>query len=190
MNSNRFFRADTSTAFLIFANVVTIIIAVAFKWNVIDVMWIYWAQSVIIGLIAIARILLSKQFFTAGFFLAHYGLFHLVYFLFLYTSNQQSAPTVPVVGIALCSLIFLVNHVFSSWRNWKRDMSRKPDPGRMMLAPYIRIIPMHLTIIFGSNYATSTSTLVLFLVLKTIVDVIMHMVEHRNRRPQEETGST
>ena len=189
MNFNRFLRFDISTKALILANVLTIIIAVALHWNVIDVMWVYWAQSVIIGSIAIFRILLLKQIFAAGFFLIHYGGFHLGYFVFLYYFNEQSTPAIPVVGIAICSLIFLVNHVFSSWHNWKRDMSRKPNPGTLMFAPYVRIIPMHITIVFGSNYAESTGTLALFLVLKTIMDVIMHMIEHRGRRPECETGS-
>jgi len=187
MSGSRFFR-DTSTTVLIFANVVTIIVAVAFKWNVIDVMWVYWAQSVIIGLIACFRMLLLKQIFTAGFFLIHYGGFHAGYFLFLYFPEQPQTD-IPVVGIALCILIFLVNHAFSYWHNRKRDMNRKPNIGTLMFAPYVRIIPMHITIVFGSNYAESTGTLALFLVLKTIMDVIMHMVEHRNRRPEGETGS-
>jgi hypothetical protein len=188
MNFNRFLRFDISTKVLILANVVTIIVAVALHWDVTDVMWVYWAQSVIIGLIAIFRILLLKHIFTAGFFLVHYGGFHAVYFLFLYFP-EQSQTDIPVIGIALCSLIFLINHVFSNWHNWKRDINRKPDPGNLMLAPYIRIIPMHMTIVFGSNYATSTKTLALFLVLKTIMDVIMHLVEHRPRRQEEETGT-
>jgi hypothetical protein len=192
MNRTGFLRFDISTKVLILANLVTIIIALALHWNIRDVMWVYWAQSVIIGSITIFRILLMKQIFAAGFFLVHYGMFHLGYFFFLYyfnDFNEQSTATVPVAGIAACSLIFLVNHIFSSWHNWKRDMSRKPDPGTLMLAPYIRIIPMHLTIVFGSEYANSTNTLVLFLALKTMVDIIMHMVEHRPRRQAEEPGS-
>ena len=184
-----FLRFDISTRFLILANLVTIIVAVVLHWNIRDVMWVYWAQSVIIGSITIFRILLMKHIFAAGFFLVHYGMFHLGYFFFLYYFNELSTDTVPVLGIALCSLIFLMNHVFSSWHNWKRDMSRKPDPGSMMLIPYMRIIPMHLTIIFGSNYATSTKALALFLVLKTIMDVIMHLMEHRPRRQAEEPGA-
>jgi len=178
-----------STRLLILANVVIIIIALALHWNIRDVMWVYWAQSVIIGSITIFRILLMKHIFAAGFFLVHYGMFHLGYFFFLYyfnDFNEQSTATVPVAGIVACSLIFLVNHIFSSWHNWKRDMIRKPEPGRMMLIPYIRVIPMHITIVFGSNYATSTKTLALFLVLKTIMDVIMHLVEHRPSRQAEE----
>jgi hypothetical protein len=184
MDRVKFMRFDISTRALILVNVVMIIVAVALGWSVIDVMWVYWAQSVIIGSIAIFRILLMKQVFAAGFFLVHYGMFHLVYFFFLYSADE-SQPGVPIVGIALCSFMFLMNHIFSSWHNWKRDMKRKPEPGTLMLAPYMRIIPMHLTIIFGSEYATSTATLALFLFLKTIMDVIMHLVEHRPRRQAE-----
>jgi hypothetical protein len=184
MNRSGFLRFDISTKFLIITNIVTIIVAIALHWSVVDVMWVYWAQSVIIGSIAIFRILLTKQVFAAGFFLIHYGLLHLVYFFFLYSSDE-SQPGIPIVGIALCSIMFLFNHIFSSWHNWKRDMKRKPEPGTLMLAPYMRIIPMHLTIIFGSEYATSTATLALFLFLKTIMDVIMHLVEHRPRRQAE-----
>jgi Na+/H+ antiporter NhaD/arsenite permease-like protein len=188
MNLSRFFRADISTTVLILANVVTIIVAVAFKWNVIDVMWVYWAQSIIIGLIACFRMLLLKQIFTAGFFLIHYGGFHLGYFFFLYFPEEPQGG-IPTVGIALCIMVFLVNHAFSYWHNRKRDMNRKPNVGTLMFTPYVRIIPMHITIVFGSNYATSTKTLALFLVLKTIMDVIMHMIEHRGRRPEEQTSS-
>jgi hypothetical protein len=188
MDRVKFMRFDISTKSLIIVNVVMIIVAVAMGWSVIEVMWVYWAQSVIIGSIAIFRILLMKQVFAAGFFLVHYGMFHLVYFFFLYSADE-SQPGVPIIGIALCSFMFLMNHIFSSWHNWKRDMKTKPEPGSMMLAPYARIIPMHLTLIFGSEYATSTATLVLFLVLKTIMDVIMHLVEHRGRRQKEETGT-
>ena len=182
-------RFDISTKSLIIVNVVMIIVAVALGWSVIDVMWVYWAQSVIIGSIAIFRILLTKQVFAAGFFLVHYGMFHLGYFVFLCFANEESTAAIPVVGIALCSFMFLINHIFSSWHNWKKDMIKKPEPGRMMLVPYMRIIPMHITIIFGSEYATSTGTLALFLVLKTIMDVIMHLVEHRPRRQAEEPGA-
>jgi hypothetical protein len=194
MNRIGFLRFDISTKFLVLANLVTIIVAVALHWSVVDVMWVYWTQSIIIGSIAIFRILLMKHIFAAAFFLVHYGMFHLGYFFFLcYAKADLYNPEppigeIPIVGIALCSLVFLVNHTFSSWHNWKRGMSKKMDPGRMMLIPYIRIIPMHITIVFGSNYATSTKTLALFLVLKTIMDVIMHLVEHRPRRQTEEQG--
>lgn len=45
-----------------------------------------------------------------------------------------------------------------------------------MFYPYARIFPMHLTILLG---ATTGVPLLMFLVLKTIADGVMHVVEHR-----------
>jgi len=56
-----------------------------------------------------------------------------------------------------------------------------------MFFPYIRIVPMHLTIIFAGNAieqgSTITGLMVLFLLLKTAADAIMHWIEHR--KPKE-----
>jgi hypothetical protein len=52
-----------------------------------------------------------------------------------------------------------------------------------MFYPYARIIPMHLTISFGS---LSGDALPLFLVLKTFADATMHIVEHNVLRKGEE----
>jgi len=42
---------------------------------------------------------------------------------------------------------------------------------------------MHLTIIIGSSFGKGSSwALILFLVLKTIADLIMHMIEHAQAR--------
>lgn len=53
----------------------------------------------------------------------------------------------------------------------------------MMFFPYARIIPMHLTIIFGGMLSEWTfaakTTLALFMLLKTFADVIMHVVEKK-----------
>lgn len=50
----------------------------------------------------------------------------------------------------------------------------------LMLLPYARIVPMHLTIILGSTLAgDSALALLLFASLKTGADVLMHHVEHR-----------
>jgi hypothetical protein len=53
--------------------------------------------------------------------------------------------------------------------------------------PYNRIIPMHMTIIFGSivvlvlqllGFTTVLPVLVLFLILKTYMDIRMHLRKH------------
>ncbi|MFA5374601.1 MAG: DUF6498-containing protein [Dehalococcoidia bacterium] len=212
MAGNRFLRFDISTKVLMLANVVTILFAVVQKWDVIEVMWVYWAQSVIIGCFTYRRILDLKYFSTKGmsvngvpleptqeakrqtakFFLVHYGFFHLAYFLFLLVLSTP-VSVISAISITVCILTFLANHWFSYKKNRLSDMNRTLKLGTVFMTPYVRIIPMHLTIILGGVFiiegSTSTLALLLFLILKTFADVIMHMVEHRSRRPEGETGS-
>jgi hypothetical protein len=73
-------------------------------------LWVYWGQSIVIGGFSFLKILKLERFSTAGvrvndrpvpltaetrrnaafFFLAHYGFFHLVYFLFLVTTKRTA----------------------------------------------------------------------------------------------------
>lgn len=205
MDLSKQFRADTSAAYLVISNLITIVLAVYEKWDLSEIMWIYWGQSVIIGYFNRRRILDLKKFSTSGFrindkltlptketqkstasfFAIHYGFFHLVYLVFLY-KQTNSLTIISVIFIILCIVIFFFNHRYSYFHNRERDMNRVPNIGTIMFFPYLRIIPMHLTIIFGSDFAKgSSSALVLFLVLKTIADLIMHMIEHAQARQKD-----
>lgn len=195
------FHPDRSVALLVFSNLVTIVFAVVQKWDVGYIMWIYWGQSVIIGCFNWRRILDLKQFSTEGFrindrpveptratqvqtawfFLFHYGFFHFIYSVFLIQEKKVQSDT-PIIGIVMCVLMFLVNHAFSYRHNRERDAERIPNIGTIMFFPYARIVPMHLTIIFGKAFLKgSAGELLLFLGLKTIADVVMHMVEHSGK---------
>ncbi len=62
-------------------------------------------------------------------------------------------------------------------------MKRTPNIGTIMFFPYARVIPMHLTIVIGGHFTKgSQGALILFLALKTIADLIMHMIEHAEAR--------
>lgn len=182
------------------SNLVTILIAVVDSWSLSQVMWIYWAQSVVIGFSNWRRMLHLRQFSTSGFsyndspvpetragkrtvatfFAFHYGFFHLIYFFFLASESDWSGGT-GLPGTLFCVAVFIVNHQFSYRHNLEADLGRRPNIGTMMFFPYARIIPMHLTIILGGGVGgESVWTLVLFLGLKTVADLIMHMVEHRS----------
>ena len=58
------------------------------------------------------------------------------------------------------------------------DLRHTRNIGTLMFIPYLRIIPMHLTIILGAVLG-SGGGLLLFGALKTVADVVMHKVEHR-----------
>lgn len=201
----KYLSGDYSAWTLIASNLIMILLAIEEKWNVSTLMWIYWFQSVIIGIVNFIRILGLKDFSTenfrindrpatptnetkvktALFFAMHYGLFHLVYMFFLLIPFWGGRPN---IGYVLASAtVFLANHLFSFFYNREQD-SRKQNIGRLMFFPYARIIPMHLTIIFGGMIfsvgsemrfpLTEEIVLALFLGLKTLADLIMHTREH------------
>lgn len=191
---------DPSLWLLLAINVGMAYYAIVENWNLIAIMAVYWMQSVTIGIFNFIRILELEEFstkgfkinerrpkatkgtkfFTAFFFLAHYGGFHLVYLIFIFASTFSSNMMKAGGGIVwshviLAGVFFFANHLFSYLYNRRRD-SGKQNIGIVMMYPYARILPMHFTIILGS-FAGAVG-LPLFLGLKTVADVIMHYFEH------------
>lgn len=189
-------RRDWSAASLVASNVLTLAMALIGNWNAGSLMWVYWGQSVIIGFFNFLRMLCLKEFSTEGvkandkpvdptpatrrsmafFFLFHYGGFHLVYMVFLVGLAAKGLANLEAMG--LCLAAFLVNHAFSFFYNLKSDRQNVRNIGTVMFFPYARILPMHLTILFGSALPWNRAVLLLFLSLKTAADLIMHVVEH------------
>lgn len=188
-------KADSSTWILILSNILTIFIAIIQNGEIPKIMFLYWAQSVIIGFFTFFKIISLRElstknfklndrnvkptnftkYYAAFFFLIHYGGFHTGYLLILMLEFQVKLNS---LYLLIPAGIFLVNHLFSFIYNYKADSKKVRNIGSIMFFPYARIIPMHLTIIFGSLLIKDTFTLIFFLGLKTIADVIMHLIEH------------
>ncbi|MFH1619633.1 MAG: DUF6498-containing protein [bacterium] len=189
--------SDRSARYLLASNAFAALAALMAGWDLGQLMWIYWAQSVTIGCYNFRRMRLLRNFTTAGmtmndspvpeteqgkrstanFFAAHYGFFHLCYLFFLI--SEQRLSFLDMAGVVICSMAFFYNHRFSFRYNVENDMRRKLNLGTLMMFPYARILPMHFTIIAGaSGNWHSTGSLLLFMGLKTSADIIMHYVEH------------
>ncbi|MFH1598549.1 MAG: DUF6498-containing protein [Patescibacteria group bacterium] len=187
---------DQSLIWLILANLVTIILAAAQGWDFTIVVWVYWAQSVIIGWFNFVRILKLESFstqdfkinkqpvkatglvknFAGFFFLVHYGIFHLTYFIFLLVRTPLNSVVIWPILISIAAFFF--NHLFSFRHNLQQDLAKRPNIGKIMFWPYARIIPMHFIILFGVFLSNGNSSLIVFLILKTVADIIMHQIEH------------
>ncbi|MBT8508728.1 hypothetical protein AZH53_09955 [Methanomicrobiaceae archaeon CYW5] len=207
---------DTTVLSLVAANLVAIVLALAGGWSLATVIFIYWAQSVIIGVFTVARILSLDiggvavpttatsgpaavpawfarygTWALAGFFALHYGLFHFGYleFIDIFAFSAGEAPwTQP--GVLLACGVFFANHLYSFlyYRVQRPNVPVTADTVKeIFVAPYARIIPMHITIIVGGfaslvlgavGFDATPFILVLFLGLKTYVDVRMHVGKH------------
>lgn len=212
--------ADNSLYAIIGTNALVVVGALWADGGLLYLMWPYWLQSVIIGWYARRRIRLLVNYSTdgvkvngrsvaptpetarkaSGFFLLHYGGFHLGYAVFLLTFSAMGGDTgaVPVtientgevvqfdigrfggldwLWVAGTGLGFWWSHRASHLEHVASDLAGRPNLGTLMFMPYGRIIPMHLTIIFGAILGGSGAIL-LFGALKTAVDVGMHKLEH------------
>lgn len=144
----------------------------------------------------------SVKYFTAIFFAVHYGFFHFGYLMFMtigmfaasmfskfgpVSPQRIEVPQIDFTAITITAAIFFINHLISFLYYKSRTEKTPPNIGKIMFYPYARIIPMHLTIILGGLLfgTANTIVLVLFLLLKTAADVIMHYIEHREEiQPQ------
>lgn len=194
-------RRDRAVAGILASNLLTLVLAWWQGWPLASMLWPYWCQSVVIGWFARKRILKLGQFSTEGFrvngeavaptpetkrstanfFALHYGFFHLAYLVFLVQEGAASFKAMGVRDVLLIlglALAFWYSHGLSHRDHVAADLRRVPNIGSLMFLPYVRIVPMHLVILFGASQTGGLGLLV-FGALKTAADVLMHRAEHR-----------
>ncbi len=192
--------STTSTRSLLAVNAATVALALALDWPVATLLWPYWVQSIVIGFFSCKRILALGRFSTEGFtmndravsptpatqrsvavfFAVHYGFFHVIYLIFLMGQYTGQLRWWDWAGLFVLGVSFAWNHRLSFNQNVEADRAGTPNIGTLMFLPYGRIIPMHLTIIFGGALGgDSALSVLIFGALKTTADVLMHHVEHR-----------
>jgi len=217
--------ADRSIRILIAVNLINILMAVILKWTVYDVMIVYWFQSLSIGIFTFYKLIsypmeqieiemssdkplevndlavtnprLAKVF-IAGFFAMHYGLFHLVYIIFIVGFAYSEGFPLDLIGGLVGALLFFANHLYSYLFYKDEDNNRTETESGITQSstglsiadifskPYTRIFPIHLTIMAGaaiSHFITggpfqNTFILLIFMGLKTFMDVIAHKKKH------------
>lgn len=201
---------------LIFANFVTIVLAIVGNWDPATVLFIYWSQSIIIGIFTVVSLLGSDtatlaaelgkplqerggpgivstpavwfyKCLLAGFFTLHYGLFHWGYYTFIVESGIFGIVHFLDPTIWISCALFFANHLYSYLTYRLPESKGAKYITEQFFGPYQRIIPMHLTIIFGSivvsalqvfGIQSTMPALVLFLVLKTYSDISTHLMKH------------
>jgi Family of unknown function (DUF6498) len=155
------------------------------------ILWIYWAQSIIIGLFNFADILTLQKVEPGSwkendnivsdarakgcasfFFLFHYGFFHLAYVVFIFAFVKTEGLfdfnffILSVAAFLISQLIWFIKR--------KTTYAKVPgNIGKMFILPYLRVVPMHLTILLPAF--TGVSAITIFLLLKTLVDVIFYI---------------
>jgi hypothetical protein len=212
---------------LICANIATIIMAILGNWDLATVMFIYWVQSIIIGFFTVLGMLLITvpppvpdleppvqqperprtiyirnpwmvKCLLVGIFALPYGIFHWAYYTFIVDSGIFGIVHFSGTGIWFSCSLFFANHLYSFiFYNHQRFHDGMDIAGELF-TPFRRIIPMHMTIIFGGillliltfiGIQSTLPVLVLSLVIKTSADVTAHRNKHQLQNYQDGTAA-
>jgi hypothetical protein len=183
---------------LLLANAVTLALALIFDWSPSWLLWPYWIQSVIIGWYARKRMLTLDRFSTRGFtsgggpvpeneqgkrstatfFAFHYGFFHVGYLIFLLSSHAIFGLW-DMLALLGCGLSFVFSQRATYAVQHAADLRGRPNLGHLMATPYLRIVPMHLAVLFGAQASDGAGMVIVFTALKTLSDIGLDLVDRR-----------
>jgi hypothetical protein len=188
------FYADPSFWSLIAANVIAVVWAVIDDWPLPVLIPIYWCQSIVIGFFWFLKICELTDFQVPGredlsmeeaFRFRTLTAVAFMFFYFFFLSIPGALLLNPKLtsenrwSILIMAGIFFISHClsFSKTSTWIRAERPTQD---IVFFPFVRIIPMYVPLMLAATELGQKAPLVVFLVLKTWVDVAMHAVEHHH----------
>jgi len=189
---------DVNIVILILANLFPIFGVRYLGWSLANILYLYWAESAIIGFFNILKMTTAqggeppknKLFFTC-FFMIHYGLFMFVHFVFLTIVLLKAFKDQGFGGGLLSSIRWALILLFLSYgssflANYIGKGEYKSASEKVLLfQPYGRIVIMHLTIFLGTVIiwlsGPSVALLVLLVFFKMIADLVSHLIVGRKK---------
>lgn len=189
---------SSSIATLIALNALPIYGVIGWGWQSFDLIFLYWLENLIIGVFTVLRLLLRPYrhgvdlvlpLFFAPFFSMHYGLFCLGHGSFIFSLFGGDRFAYRGFADALFNIwpVLQDNHLF--WAaacllllqlfDWLRDVRLhglgSANVKDLMVAPYRRIVVLHITIL-ASGFALGAleepvTGLIILVVLKTVFDI-------------------
>ncbi|MHC4753826.1 MAG: DUF6498-containing protein [Planctomycetota bacterium] len=191
-----------SVLFLILSNLIVIGWAIKEKWDIVFVLWLYWAQSLIIGIFWFLKITSHPDLFyipfgsginehadfdifqrlrTAFSFLFAYCFAHFIFIKLVYLGVfGRLTGEFPVREFTVICVVFVINQIFT----YAEDLHIPQRPvsfASFVALPFLRVIPMFGIIVVGVSLQEynpdGQDVLILFLLLKTVADVVMHVVQ-------------
>jgi hypothetical protein len=206
-------RLPSSAVFLILANLIPLIGALAWGWSILEIVAVYWAENLVIGLFTIFRLFtvatpdvetgaIRAKIAISVFFILHYGLFCLVHGVFVFAllgdSNEINSPTANLAIFAgplkWAILALAVSHGFSFFANYLgRGENLASSILEQIAAPYPRIIVLHLAILLGAFAVQALGSPVFLLATlvigKTLLDLKLHRLAHHRKATVEKPGA-
>jgi hypothetical protein len=164
-----------------------------FNWSVYEVLLLYWSENIIIGIFNLARFwtLLRRQrdysaLLIGPFFCFHYGGFAFGHYVFLRAFfGPESDMGGDLSAMFTASFLALlvshgISHVVNFLGKGEYEHTTTKD---LMIAPYARVVVLHLTVLFGGFGVLALGepwyALAILVLVKLGIDIVAHQREHR-----------
>ena len=197
----------SSVIALICVNLFPVFGVLYWGWDVFPIMLLFWSENVIIGFYNVLRMMACEfkeasawiaKLFMIPFFIVHYGGFTAAHGIFVFAlfgggllqGSFGPRPDVLWQVVQEYNLIFAVaalflSHGYSFVRNYLgRGEYRRYTLTRLVGLPYGRVVLLHITLILGgfliAFLQSPTAGLLLFILLKIVMDLRAHLREHRD----------
>lgn len=182
---------------LVIANLIPIVGVLFWGWELFDVVFVYWLESLIVGFFTMLKFLPiahASSVFLIPFFWLHYGAFVCVHFLFIYATfggGEEMSFFIPpldllltfIAGVVFGFVALFISHGHSFIANFMRRREYLHlTSERVMQAPYKRIIVLQLTIMMGAfgvmEFNWPVASMAAVIVVKTLFDIYTHYSAH------------
>lgn len=185
---------------LIISNMIPIFGVLFFDWSLFMIMFLYWAESGVIGFYNVLKMLRIggiESIILVPFFAVHFGGFmsgHLFFIVFIFgfdnlflnngEININDIFNIPnFLGIIIPIFSLFISHGISFFYNFLKNKEyNHTNISQQMFMPYKRIVIMHITII-GSGFLSillgnSSFAIILLVIFKICADIKSHITEH------------
>lgn len=188
-----------TTAALVLSNLVPMAGVLFYDWVVFELLLLFWCETLILGLINVARYwMLYRQrnhvslLLFIPFFLIHYGGFalgHLVFLVAVFRPDDPAMWSLAALGVPLIALT--ASHVYSYHAHFIGQQEyQHADAKQLMIQPYARVVALHAAVMIGGGLAlwidAPTTALIMLVLIKIAFDVSAHRREHRTKVTREE----
>ena len=188
VKSEQHFYSDLSFWSLLIANIITMVWALKEDWSLDLMIWVYFSQNVILGIFWPAKVFGSSvdssytnKIKSVAAFIPHYFILHFLYAVSLYNYFGKE-PSVSFKPIIILAGIFFLSETFSYFV--ENSINRQISLAKVQLFPYARVIPMHFVMLIGLFLETedvnARFSIIVFLFLKALADIAMHIVERNS----------
>ncbi len=205
----RFYRSTSSPvaiALLLIVNLIPLVGAVFWGWNVFTLLILYWLENGIVGVFNVLKMALAQgpldtragtpevvtrvaRLTLIPFFIVHYGIFWVVHGVFvlslpLFTGLGSTADQGEAVGprwdfVVWGALALAISHGASFVFNYLgRGEYRTARLGLLMFSPYVRLVALHVTIILGGMLSIALGSPVGSMIVLVAIKIAIDLALH------------